>query len=72
MKRLILIAAVLVASATAQAQQSQPTVQDQLYAACGQTNQQLAKMLNATNAQMAELRKQLDAATKDKQGEKKP
>ncbi len=41
----------LTTSAFAQ-QQSPPTVQEQLYAACGNTNMQLAKIIDTANVQL--------------------
>lgn len=71
MKKVLLIVSMLIAS-PAFAQQPQPTVQEQLYTVCGNTNTQLAKMIDAANAQIADLKKQLDAAiAKGKQEEKK-
>lgn len=56
----IIVASVLLE----QAQQTQPSTQDQLYASCGQTNKQLAKMLDVANTQVADMKKQLEAKAK--------
>ena len=66
----LLIAALFALLAIPAFAQQQLSVQDQLYAACGQTNTQLAKMLDGANGKIADLTKQLEAAVKAKQSEK--
>jgi hypothetical protein len=52
--RHLVIALALFAVSPAFAQQGpQPTVQEQLYTACGNTNTQLAKMIDTANVQLA-------------------
>ena len=60
--RFFLTAALLLFASAAVAQQQPQTVQEQLYTACGNTNSQLAKMLDAGNARLVQLSEELAKA----------
>ena len=61
--RLLISTLLMVVTTSAFAQQQpQPTVQEQLYTACGNTNTQLAKMIDTANVQLTKLTDDLSKA----------
>ncbi len=64
MKRFLVLLSFLAPTVALAQQQAQPTAQDQLLTICTNVSSNIAKQLDAANARIAELMKQLEAKDK--------